>query len=109
MRSAWASERARPEADGASGTFVGEGVEAAVDVGGPPFTDGLARDAEDVGQVRLGEAQLAAAQGRRRRTSSASSGNGRASGNGSAMMSSSIECKRSEIMALVSIYRAGVI
>ena len=42
---------------------VGEGVQAAVGVGGPPAADGLAGDAEEVGDLDLGEAQFAAAQG----------------------------------------------
>ena len=96
-------------ADGAAGALVGQRVEAAVEVGGPPVADGLAGDAEDVGQVGLGEAQLAAAQARRRRTSRASSDNCRASGKERAMMPPSFERGRSAIKASVSILHAGVI
>ena len=70
----------RPEPTGRPVALAGQRVEAAVEVGGPPVADGLAVDAEDVGQVGLGEAQLAAVQAPRRRTSRASSDNCRASG-----------------------------
>jgi hypothetical protein len=42
---------------------VGQSVEAAIDIGRPPVTDGFATDAEEVGHFGLGEAQLTATQG----------------------------------------------
>ena len=50
-------------AQGATRAAMREGLDAVVGVGGPPAGDGLAGDAEDLGDLGFGEAQLAAAQG----------------------------------------------
>ena len=55
------SSSVRPAPVGLPVRQLGTVTQAGVDVGGPPAADGLAGDAEDVGQIGLGEAQLAAA------------------------------------------------
>ena len=50
-------------ADGATAAFMGQGVEAAADVGGPPVADGLAADAQEVGDVGFREAAFTGMQG----------------------------------------------
>ena len=50
-------------AEGASAARAGEGALAAAGIGRPPATDRFAADAEEVGDLGLGEAQFAAAQG----------------------------------------------
>jgi hypothetical protein len=42
---------------------VGQSVEATINKGRPPVTDGFAADAEEIGHFGLGEAQLTAMQG----------------------------------------------
>ena len=52
-----------PGAHGASGPIAGDRVQAPVGVRRPPAADRLARHAEQVGDVGLGESQFTAAQG----------------------------------------------
>jgi hypothetical protein len=52
-----------PRAERSAVTWLRQGLQTAVAVGGPPTADGFAGDAEEVGDVGLGEAPFACPQG----------------------------------------------